>query len=206
MNYAALEEYIPANPMAKIKKEERPKRKRTERAFLTIDEVKAMSKADFHNAMLKRAFLFSCFCGLRYSDVAALTWDRLKRGKDGMCYVSVVQKKTGEAITLPLSKEALKQLPDQKKALGSDKVFAGLITLGRINEVLPQWTKLAGIDKHITFHCARHTHATMMITLGADLYTVSKLLGHSNIQTTQIYAKIVDECKVRAIKLIPDIT
>lgn len=58
----------------------------------------------------------------------------------------------------------------------------------------------------ITFHKARHTHATMMITLGADLYTVSKLLGHTNIQTTQIYAKIVDESKEKAIDLIPDIT
>ncbi|MFK1920425.1 tyrosine-type recombinase/integrase [Bacteroides fragilis] len=58
----------------------------------------------------------------------------------------------------------------------------------------------------ILFHQARHTHATMMITLGADLYTVSKLLGHTNIQTTQIYAKIVDESKEKAIDLIPDIT
>lgn len=58
----------------------------------------------------------------------------------------------------------------------------------------------------ISFHMARHTHATMMITLGADLYTVSKLLGHTNIQTTQIYAKIVDESKEKAIDLIPDIT
>lgn len=66
--------------------------------------------------------------------------------------------------------------------------------------------KLPGINKHITFHVARHTHATMMITLGADLYTVSKLLGHTNIQTTQIYAKIVDETKSKAIDLIPDLT
>ena len=58
----------------------------------------------------------------------------------------------------------------------------------------------------ISFHCARHTHATMMLTLGVDLYTVSKLLGHTNIQTTQIYAKLVDESKKKAIDLIPNIS
>lgn len=206
LNYAVLEEYMVANPMAKIKKEEKPKRKKTERAFLTIDEVKLMAKTDFYNVMLKRAFLFSCFCGLRYSDISDLTWGNLKENKDGVCYISIVQQKTDELITLPLSKEAVKHLPDRKNATNSDKVFAGLITLGRINEVLPKWAELAGIDKHVTFHVARHTHATMMITLGADLYTVSKLLGHTNIQTTQIYARIVDDCKLRAIELIPDIT
>ena len=64
----------------------------------------------------------------------------------------------------------------------------------------------AGISKHVTFHTARHTHATMMLTLGVDLYTVSKLLGHTNIQTTQIYAKLVDESKKKAIDLIPNIS
>lgn len=81
-----------------------------------------------------------------------------------------------------------------------------MISLGRTNEILSRWAQAAGINKHITFHVARHTHATMMITLGADLYTVSKLLGHTNIQTTQIYAKIVDETKSKAIDLIPDLT
>lgn len=206
LNYAVVEEYIAVNPMKKVKQEERPKRRKTKRNFLTIDEVKTMAHTDFYNKMLKRAFLFSCFCGLRYSDIAALAWRNLRKGKDGIVYVDIVQKKTDEAITLPLSKEALKHLPDRGNATGTDKVFAGLITLGRINEILPKWVAAAGIEKHITFHSARHTHATMMITLGADLYTVSKLLGHTNIQTTQIYAKIVDESKVRAIKLIPDIT
>ena len=206
LNYAVVEEYILANPMEKMKQEEKPKRRKTKRNFLTIDELKSMAHTDFYNKMLKRAFLFSCFCGLRYSDIAALVWRNLRKGKDGIVYVDIVQKKTDEAITLPLSKEALKHLPDRGNALGTDKVFAGLITLGRINEILPKWVAAAGIEKHITFHSARHTHATMMITLGADLYTVSKLLGHTNIQTTQIYAKIVDDSKVRAIKLIPDIT
>ena len=90
--------------------------------------------------------------------------------------------------------------------MDTERVFNGLISLGRTNEVLSRWGKDAGIQKHITFHTARHTHATMMITLGADIYTVSKLLGHTNIQTTQIYAKIVDESKSKAIALIPEIT
>ena len=78
--------------------------------------------------------------------------------------------------------------------------------MGRTNEILSRWAEQAGIAKHITFHVARHTHATMLLTLGADLYTVSKLLGHTNIQTTQIYARLVDESKKKAIDLIPDIT
>ena len=88
----------------------------------------------------------------------------------------------------------------------SSCIFKGLITLGRTNEILSRWAEQAGIAKHITFHVARHTHATMLLTLGADLYTVSKLLGHTNIQTTQIYARLVDESKKKAIDLIPDIT
>lgn len=67
-------------------------------------------------------------------------------------------------------------------------------------------TCLLFLAQPITFHLARHTHATMLLTLGVDLYTVSKLLGHTNIQTTQIYAKLVDESKKKAIDLIPNIT
>lgn len=206
LNSAIIDEIIISNPMDKIKKEEKPKRKRTERAFLTIDEVKTLSQTDFHNKTLKRAFLFSCFCGLRHSDIVALTWGNLKKNKIGKIELHMTQQKTQELLSLPLSNEALKQLPVRGKAQDTEKVFKGLISLGRTNEILPRWAAKAGIQKHITFHVARHTHATMMITLGADLYTVSKLLGHTNIQTTQIYAKIVDESKEKAIDLIPDIT
>lgn len=206
LNSAIIDEIIISNPMDKIKKEEKPKRKRTERAFLTIDEVKTLSQTDFHNKTLKRAFLFSCFCGLRHSDIVALTWGNLKKNKIGKIELHMTQQKTQEILSLPLSNEALKQLPVRGKAQDTEKVFKGLISLGRTNEILPRWAAKAGIQKHITFHSARHTHATMMITLGADLYTVSKLLGHTNIQTTQIYAKIVDESKEKAIDLIPDIT
>ena len=206
LNYAVVEDILPLNPMNKIRNEDKPKRKKTEREFLTIEELKALSQTDFYNKTLKQAFLFSCFCGLRHCDIVALTWGNLKRDNMGKTQLHIVQQKTQEVISLPLSKEALKQLPKRNGALDTDIIFDDLISLGRRNEILSRWAQAAGINKHITFHVARHTHATMMITLGADLYTVSKLLGHTNIQTTQIYAKIVDETKSKAIDLIPDLT
>lgn len=206
LKYAVVEDVLSTNPMNKIKNEDKPKRKRTEREYLTMDEIRLLSQTHFYNEMLKRAFLFSCFCGLRHSDIAALTWENLRKDKAGNTQLHIIQQKTQEIISLPLSPEALKQLPERGKALDTERVFNGLISLGRTNEILSRWGKDAGIQKHITFHVARHTHATMMITLGADIYTVSKLLGHTNIQTTQIYAKIVDESKSKAIALIPEIT
>ena len=74
------------------------------------------------------------------------------------------------------------------------------------NDLRSNFTCMFFLAQPITFHCGRHTHATMMLTLGVDLYTVSKLLGHTNIQTTQIYAKLVDESKKKAVALIPNIT
>lgn len=206
LNYATSEELISANPMNKIKNEEKPSRHRTEREFLTINELKKIAQTPFYNALLKKAFLFSCFCGLRHSDIIALTWGDIKADENESYQLHIIQRKTQEAISLPLSQEAIKQLPERGSAKDDDKVFKGLITLGRTNEILPRWADQAGINKHVTFHTARHTHATMLLTLGVDLYTVSKLLGHTNIQTTQVYAKLVDESKKKAIDLIPNMT
>lgn len=206
LNYAVSEELISANPMNKIKNEEKPHKHRTEREYLTIDELRKLAQTPFYNGLLKKAFLFSCFCGLRHSDIIALTWGDIEMDDDGNFRLYIIQKKTKEAISLPLSQEAIKQLPKREDAKEDDIIFKKLITLGRSNEILPKWAEQAGIKKHITFHTARHTHATMLLTLGVDLYTVSKLLGHTNIQTTQIYAKLVDESKKKAIDLIPNIT
>lgn len=206
LNYAVSEEPISANPMNKMKNEEKPHKHRTEREYLTIDELRKLAQTPFYNTLLKKAFLFSCFCGLRHSDIIALTWGDIEMDGEGNSRLHIIQKKTKEAISLPLSQEAIKQLPKREDAKDSDIIFKKLITLGRTNEILPKWAEQAEIKKHITFHTARHTHATMLLTLGVDLYTVSKLLGHTNIQTTQIYAKLVDESKKKAIDLIPNIT
>lgn len=96
-----------------------------------------------------------------------------------------------------------KWLPERGIAKGSDPVFP-LYYEGLVNRKLKIMTKQLGIDKHITFHCSRHTFATMMLTLGVDIYTVSKLLGHRRVTTTQIYGNIVDKKKREAVDMIPD--
>ena len=90
-----------------------------------------------------------------------------------------------------------------KKQKDKEKVFHQLyITPTSVEALLDEWMKAAGIPKNITYHCSRHTAATMLLTLGADLYTVSKILGHSSIKTTEVYAKIVDKKKVETVNLV----
>ena len=112
-------------------------------------------------------------------------------------------EKTEKPLHLPISDNAMKWLPERGSAKGSDPVFP-LYYEGLVNRKLKIMTKQLGIDKHITFHCSRHTFATMMLTLGVDIYTVSKLLGHRRVTTTQIYGNIVDKKKREAVDMIPD--
>ena len=143
-------------------------------------------------------------CGLRVSDIRKLTWSDLQQS-GGRVRIEIKMQKTKEPLYLPISDEALKWLPERGETKDGDIIFP-LTHEGTVNDTLQHWANVAGITKHISFHVARHTHATMLLTLGADLYTVSKLLGHKNIATTQIYAKIVDKKKEEAIGLIPNLT
>lgn len=171
---------------------------------MTIEELKRLIGTECKYEIMKQAFLFSCLCGLRVSDIRKLKWNDLQKSGERI-RIEIKMQKTKEPLYLPISDEALKWLPQQNEAKGDDLIFP-LTHEGTINKILQKWAKDAGIIKHISFHVARHTHATMMLTLGADLYTVSKLLGHKNIATTQIYAKIVDKKKEEAISLIPNLT
>ena len=100
-----------------------------------------------------------------------------------------------------MNDEAKKYLPEQGEKESRDFIFA-LPTLDCAENTISKWVEDAGINKHVTFHCARHTFATLMLTQGADLYTTSKLLGHTDVKTTQIYAKIVDAKKAEAVNLL----
>lgn len=201
LNAAVRADIIPENPFMSLTPTERIKVPESKREFLTVDEIKTLIATECPRDDVKRAYLFACYCGLRLSDVYALRWRDLS--KDGEQWrASVVMQKTTTPIFLPLSSQAMKWLPERGNAPEDGKVFDGLIAEPNINKVLAKWVKAAGISKKITYHTSRHTFATMMLTLGADLYTTSKLLGHSNVKTTQIYAKIVDSKKVEAVNLV----
>ena len=204
INRAYKEGIITVNPTKEFDFASKVRQEPSRREYLTIDELKTLINTECRHEIVKRAFLFSCLCGLRVSDIRKLRWCDLQRSS-GRVRIEITMQKTKEPLYLPISDEALKWLPERGEANGSDFIFP-LTHEGTVNDTLQHWAKVAGITKHISFHVSRHTHATMMLTLGADLYTVSKLLGHKNIATTQIYAKIVDKKKEEAIGLIPNLT
>lgn len=204
INRAYKEGIITVNPTKEFDFASKVRQEPSRREYLTIDELKTLINTECRHEIVKRAFLFSSLCGLRISDIRKLRWCDLQRNGRRV-RIEITMQKTKEPLYLPISDEALKWLPERGDAGDSDFIFP-LTHEGTVNDTLQHWAKVAGITKHISFHVARHTHATMMLTLGADLYTVSKLLGHKNIATTQIYAKIVDKKKEEAIGLIPNLT
>lgn len=174
------------------------------RDYLTIDEVKAMAAADCDYPNIKRAFLFSCLTGLRRSDIIKLTWGEVSQ-LNGRTRLIFRQKKTGGQEYLDITPQAAELIGERGESKATDNVFGKLRFPSETNATLRIWALRAGIDKHLTFHVGRHTFAVMMLTLGTDIYTVSKLLGHRELKTTQIYAKIIDEKKQEAVDNIPRI-
>ena len=173
------------------------------REYLTLGELKSIVKAECRYDVLKRAFIFSCLTGLRWSDIQNLKWSELQNTNDGF-RITFHQQKTKGLQYLDLSEQARGYLGEQGSP--DDRVFTGLKYSSYMNVELSKWVMRAGITKDITFHCARHTFAVLQLTLGTEIFTLSKLLGHSELKTTQIYAKIVDKKKREAVNRIPDIT
>lgn len=194
---AVKDEIIIKNPAELVKGLEGEE---TEIEFLTLEEVEAAAKEDCEIPVLKAAFIFSCYTGLRWSDIEKLVWDEIEHSKENGYYIRFRQKKTSGLETLPLPDDAYTLLGTRKEK--DALVFEGLKYSAWTNLKLAQWLMKAGITKDITFHCARHTFATLLLTLGVDIYTVSKLLGHKNLKTTQRYAKVIDEKKRDAVNRI----
>jgi len=200
LNAAVRADVIKLNPFTKIGNSDKIRRPESKREYMTIEELRALIATPMKNEAVKQAYLFSCFCGLRISDIIGLKWGNVY--VDNRQYrLEVVMQKTKEPIYLPLSPEALRWMPERGNKSAEDTVF-DLPSTTHINILLKPWAKAAGIDKRFSFHTARHTFATMMLTLGADLYTTSKLLGHTDVKMTQVYAKIINRKKDEAVKLV----
>ncbi|QED36720.1 site-specific integrase [Antarcticibacterium arcticum] len=174
----------------------------TSREHLTQEELQAMAKAFCKHPVLKSAFMFSCLTGLRWSDINKLTWSEVRDEEEETRLVFKQKKTSGQEYQF-ISSQARKLLGKRKNE--NDRVFQGLKYGAHFNAEILRWCMRAGITKHITFHSARHTHAVLLLENGADIYTVSKVLGHKEIRTTQVYAKIVDKKKKEAAYLIPEL-
>ena len=172
----------------------------TERNFLTKEELEAVARMDCEIPIIKTAFLFGCLTGLRYSDIEKLTWGELQHSIEMGYFIRFRMKKTKAFETHYISDQAVSLLGN--KGNPDDKVFIGLKYSAWHNVKLQQWMFSAGISKTITFHCSRHTYATLQIAHGTDVYTLQSMLGHKNIKNTQIYAKIMDARKIEAANKI----
>lgn len=193
LNQAFEDGIINDNPAKRIKG---IKPEETEREYLTQEELQALINTECRYDVLKRAFLFSCFTGLRWSDINKLMWKEIQKTESGYI-IQFKQKKTKGVEYLDIPNNALQYIG--AKGNPDDRVFVGLKYSAYMNTALMQWVLKAGITKQITFHCARHTYATFLLTKGIDIYTVSKMLGHRELKTTQIYAKVIDKKKREAV-------
>lgn len=178
------------------------KTEETTREYLTIEELRKLIDTECEVDAIRRAFLFSCLTGLRRSDIIKLRWGEVQQQGDFLRIVFRQQKTKGLEY-LDITPQAREVMGERQGA--SDLVFGYILTKDYTNNVIRRWVLRAGIDKKITFHCARHTFAIMMLDIGTDIYTVSKLLGHRELRTTQIYAKVLDKNKQKAVANIPQL-
>ena len=203
MKEAVKDGLISHNPCDDIDKADKIKQETDTREYLTQEELQRLAKSDMIDPDTKAAYFFMCFCGLRISDVQKLTWGDVKE-EQGTTILHITMQKTQKPLLLPLSDAARHYLPPRQNKRLNERIFE-LPAEATMNKRLKLWAISAKVNKTVTLHTARHTFATLMLTKGADVYTVSKLLGHSDIATTQVYAKIIDKKKIEAVNLLNDI-
>lgn len=201
LSEAVKEGILTVNPVEQLKKGEQPQRQDKLKEHLGTDDLVRLSATPCDREEVKQAFMFCCFTGLRYSDVSRLKWtDIRKEGNDWR--LSIVMQKTLQPLLCKLSEAAMRWLPPLQC---DDSLVFKLPALSTIERTLQRWVTAAGINRHVTFHTARHSYATMALTAGADIYTISKLLGHRNIRTTTVYAAVVDARRDAATDSVSDL-
>ena len=199
INQAFEDRIIARNPIRGI---EGFKAEEGTRMYLTTEELKKLVNTPCDYESVRKAFLFSCLTGLRRSDIVKLKWcDVFQQGD--FTRIIFKQKKTKGQEYLDITQQAAELMGERGN--GEDFVFDDIFSPDCTNKTIQNWVLRAGIDKKISFHVGRHTFAVMMLDLGTDIYTVSKLLGHRELSTTQIYAKVLDKNKQAAVQRIPNI-
>lgn len=195
LKQAFVEGYLMVDISAKVKG---IPGKQVRREYLTLPELEKLASTPCGD-VLKRAALFSALTSLRHCDIQELKWGDIVK-ENGRYRINFTQEKTDGVEYQPISEDAYKLcgMPRENDRL----VFEGLQDPSWINAPIKRWVEEAGIKKHITFHCFRHSFATNQLAEGTDIYTISKMMGHTSVKTTQIYTKVVDEKKNKAADAI----
>ncbi|MBC8988402.1 site-specific integrase [Pedobacter sp. N36a] len=182
-----------------VKKVKSIKSGETRREFLVEEEIDRLIGIDSENPVIKSSFMFAIYSGLRFSDLIKLRWKDINYSEGTGYFINYQQQKTGseEVHFIPNGALSFLEKDDDKNA----KVFKGLKYSAWTNLKLREWMLKAQITKKITFHSARHTYATYLITKGVDFAVLSKMLGHKDLKTTQIYAKVIDSKRIEAAKV-----
>lgn len=168
------------------------------RDYLTEAEIIRMANTPCKNDNVKKAFLFACFTGLRWSDIYTLRWKDIAEEAGGLRLTKKMVK-TQRNVEVYVNSTAAALLPLRES--DDSKVWT-LPAYCHSNKHIDTWAKAAGVDKHVTPHVARHTFATLNLTKGNDVYTVSRLLGHMHVRTTEIYVDLIDKKRQEAADLI----
>ncbi|MGO1669591.1 MAG: site-specific integrase [Sphingobacterium sp.] len=194
VNMAVTMDWLPKDPFAKFKKHF----DKVERESLTKEELDRLENKQFKIERLQQVldmFLFSCYTGLAYIDLSELAPGNIVTGIDGKLWISTSRAKTETRVRVPIlpkAKELMEKYADDPRAVANGTVFP-VVTNQRMNGYLKEIAELCGINKDLTFHIARHTFATTVtLSNGVPIESVSKMLGHTSIRTTQIYAKVVE--------------
>jgi integrase len=168
------------------------KGKAKEKDILTLAEMQFLSTTPIQNLEVKNAFLFSCLTGLRWNDIKALKWADFNPETQK---IRIIQHKTKEALSINLNETALQIISNLEK---KDEFIFQLPTANGANKTLKAWIKRAKINKHITWHNARHSFGTNLIFLETDIYHTSKLMGHTSVKHTQRYLKASEDLRQKA--------
>ena len=196
LKQAFIDGYLTVDISAKIKGIQDQE---SRREHLSVEELNILAETPCDRPILKRAALFSALTGVRHCDIQKLKWKEIQVVGEQV-RLNFTQQKTKGVEYMPISEQAYQLCGEPGKP--EQLVFEDLPDPSWISGPLKRWIKSAGITRNITFHCFRHTYATLQLAGGTDIYTVSKMLGHTNVKTTQIYAKVVDEKKQKATKAI----